>query len=757
MTLQYSTVRDADLGPLTEAVAKWRNLPGQLKAIATSFRADVSSALRASDWKGRAADSAFKKFSETEKQMEYASEEARDVHHLLNSALESFRSAQKRLRDVATEVSEDRNLKLSPTGVVYLDPDDKKDPDRLAVLRQGYEDVIRGYNDRIKAALADATEADTALHWALIQDPNGRSPGFHPDMFGSIKDAQEGRAQARKDADRLVRLAALGENMTNEQLVQFDRLARKHEGDPYFAERFAVKVGPERVLRLWQGLADVRPSDGEAEKTLASIQKSLSYTLATATHSHSEDMKEWKMKMINLGDERIYFTQPDKLVASTGSYGFQLMSSLMRHGEYDTEFLKSYGKELLAFEKKHDGPPEDLWYVDGHRARLSFGSDSGNDPVAGYLEALGHNPEAAKSMFHSKSWDNFDNSKDFKKQLDPDLRYLFNERQWLNDSPQGDNRGGGYGYEELGHALESATLGVPYNAPEMGLDRDRTTANIMEQVVLSVAGEGSFANDRPGIEKSLAKMGAGYMDDINYSMSNFGDSKIEEERGTETFKHYGDGHVNVGHATMNAFLSNVGKGEEGYAILSAAQRDYTVSGLMSTPGPDEDAERLISTSAKVYGALDEARLSEIHATHQEGSEEANRKLAESAEWDKFGYKTALAAGTAAVAFPFAGPTAAAGTAFAVPLLATTGAGALETQYGIEMSRELEKQKVSFENREGITKLDFTSTGEQRAMRQLDAYIIAHGLEGSEWAEDMRGKVEEMYTLGGSASDRVDRD
>ncbi|WP_412695565.1 hypothetical protein [Streptomyces atacamensis] len=771
--MSYSTVKNAKLTPLSEAVTKWRNLPGQFDAIATSFKNEVSKALRASDWEGEAAKNAFKKFKEVEKQFKNAAEEAKDIHRLLDSALESFRSAQKRIRNVADEVSEDRNLKLSPAGLVYLDPDDKKKPERLAVLKQAYEDVIRGYNDRIKAALEDATEADTALRWALSQDPNGRSPGFHPDMFRSIRDAQQGRHLARKDADTLVKLTSLGPGITDEQLEQFNRLARKHEGDPYFAERFAVKTGPEGTLRFWQGIADARPSSSATEKTLAGIQKSLSHTLATASHSQSEAMQEWKKKMVDLGKERIYFNQPSEtaMLPSQGSYGFSVMSSLMRHGEYDTDFLKEYGNELIMFERKHfeeikNHPPEDprdvkspeeLWNIDGHKSRLSFGSDAGNDPMAGYMEALGHNPEAAKALFHSKEWDTFDSSKDFRKQLDPEFDYLVNKRQWPNDSVPGQAKEDGYGYEELGHALEAATLGVAYDAPKLGLERDEKTANIMEQVMLTVAAEKNFVDDRPGITESLAKMGAGYQDDINYSVSNYGDSNTNTDERKAAFNHYGKGHVNVEHASTVAFLSNVAKEEEGYAILSVAQREYTTSGLISHPEANGELERIIGAGAKVHGVLDEARLSSIHATFQEGSEEANRKLAESAEWDKFGYKTALAVGTAAVVLPFAGPTVAAGAAFAVPLLASTGAGALETQYGIEISRELEKQSVSFEDKEQITSTEFTSAGERRVIGQIDAYAHAHGLEESKWVEEMKEEAEKMYNHGTASADRVDGD
>ncbi|GAA2422106.1 PPE domain-containing protein [Streptomyces macrosporus] len=736
MTLSYDTVKDADLAPLSEAVAKWRNLPGQFDTIATSFKSEVSRALRASDWEGEAANAAFKKFTEVEKQMDNASEEARDIHRLLDSALESFRSAQKRIRDVAAEVAEDRNLKLSPAGLVYLDPEDKKEPNRLAVLKQAYEDVIRGYNDRIKTALANATEADTALHWALSQDPNGRSPGFHPDMFNSVQDAQKGRREARKDADTLVKLAALGRDMTDEQLVQFNRLLRKHEGDPYFAERFATKVGPEGVLRFWQSVADQRHhSDKDAVKTLAGIQKSLSHTLATASHSQSDAMREWKKEMVRLGDERIYFSYPDMIVASEGSYGFSIMSSLMRHGEFETEFLKDYGKALFSFERKHEGDLEDLWYVDDHKAQLSFGSDAGNDPMAGYLEALGHNPEAAKEIFHSKDWEkNTGKVSD----LDPDLKYLLMEREWLKDSTSDAKGHQGYGYDELGHALEAATLGIPYDRPELGLNRDDTTANIMSQVVTVVGDDMDYASDRPGIGNSLAKMGAGYIDDLNWAISDFGEADYSKEARDAAFRHKeGNGHFTIGENAATKFLASVGRHEGNYEILAAAQQEYMASLLKVHPGPDYEAKVIIETGARFNGIIDHSRVFDIQETLKDETEKQERKLSEAAAWEKFTVSQGIGIGAGLLTLPFGGPSASMAVTFVVPTVVEGVTGAAETQYENSLNRELEKKMESFEEDNGLDSGEFTERGKVRSMDPLDAFVNTHGISTRDpWLNDI---------------------
>ncbi|MCI0385897.1 hypothetical protein [Streptomyces sp. CNQ085] len=759
MTLSYSTVKDADLAPLSEAVARWRNLPGKFTTIATSFRTEVADALRASDWEGEAAKAAFKKFGQVQKQMGNAADEAADVHRLLDSALESFRSARKRLRNVADEVAEDRNLKLSSAGLVYLDPDDTKKPERLAVLKQAYEDVIRGYNDRVKAALEDATEADTALHWALSQDPNGRSPGFHPDMFRSIREARQGRDRARKDADTLVRLTSLGPDITNEQLEQFNRLARKHEGDPYFAERFAVRTGPEGTLRFWQGIADARPPSSAAEKTLAGIQKSLSHTLATASHSQSEAIQEWKKKMIELGKERIYFTHSGEMamLPSKGAYGFSIMSSLMRHGEYDTDFLKHYGNELYHFEKDQKGDLEDLWQVDNYKARLNFGSDSGNDPMSGYLEALGRNPEASKAMFDSTPWEVAKDPGHVEK-LNPFLAYLMHERDWPQDSVEGEDPYKGYGYDEFGHALEAATLGFPYDRPDLGAAsylgsegdgspgrtalRDETAANIMSQVVAVVGFYPDYVTDHPGIGDSLAKMGAGYMDDLSYSVSSFANIEHDTDLRDKTFRRGDDiGHINIEENLAKDFLESVGKHSVSYEILSAAQESYTVSALKYYPEPDEELNRIIDTSAKFHSILDNARAEHIDSHAEEKAQE----YAEAAEWKNFAVSHGVGIGVGLATLPFGGPATSAAVSFVVPAIIEGAGDAVETKLGMEIDRELREREKGIEEKAEMEKDEFKNIGKSRAASPLSAYAKAHGIPGDDpWFAERRRFTELYY-------------
>lgn len=104
----------------------------------------------------------------------------------------------------------------------------------------------------------------------------------------------------------------------------------------------------------------------------------------------------------------------------------------------------------------------------------------------------------------------------------------------------------GYGYDELGHALEAAALGIPYDQPELGVKRDDATANIMSQVIAVVAEDSEYVSDRPGVGDSLAKMGAGYIDDLNWAVSDFGGAGYNTSTRDAAFQHSeGLGHVDV--------------------------------------------------------------------------------------------------------------------------------------------------------------------------------------------------------------------
>ncbi|WP_406304781.1 hypothetical protein OHA61_24135 [Streptomyces sp. NBC_00885] len=759
--LDYKTLLHADFSELSQAVTQWGKLPEEFKKANTLYWNTVVKDIYGSDWKGEAATAAYEKLSMVDKQMMAAGDEAADVHKLLSDAHEIFTEAQRKLKTLTADIEKDKYLSIKPDGEVWFDP--PEGTENQAQLNKAYQESIQAYRTSIGNQVTAAQEADDTLHWALSQDHNGRQRGFDSDTYNSIKDAQKGREQADKDLKELekltgdksdLRLAGLSDNLDPKTLQRINALIAKHEGDPYFAEKFATNMGPKGTLELWTRIADRTQTGGDQSKASESIQKSLGYTLALASHSDSDAMDRWKKDMVGLGSKQVELLDMNAGTNHKGPYGFQVMSSLMRNGEYDKDFLKDYGKGLIDFEKDHSKTElKQLYRPDGSvDPFLSFGagSDHGLDPMAGYMEALGHNPDAAKEMFYSKDWE-------ADSKVDPELKYLMSDRKWPDGNPFAEDKRG-YGYDELGHALEAATLGVPYDQPDLGLRRDDTTANIMSQVVQTVANDQGYVGDKPGIGNSLAKMGAGYIDDLDWAVGNFGDKDSGQALRDEAFNHKGPGHINLRHQTASDFLASVGKHEGSYEILSAAQHEYTSSALVAHRQPDAALSTILETGAKAHGILDQARVSEINHAYGEATDAANRKMAEAAEWKKFGVSQGVGLGVGLATLPFGGPATAAAVAFAVPAVIEGVGGAMETEQGIRIDRELAEKEADFDRKEEMDKTKFVDLGRRRAADPLDAYIAVHpGLDGTDWYKQTSHNIEAGYNAGDNETDQTDAD
>ncbi|MCF6525101.1 DUF6571 family protein [Streptomyces sp. JJ36] len=780
--VSYQALLEADLEPLAEAVVKWRNLPGKFRQLGTNFDTDVKRPLTHSDWEGEAADSAHTQFRAVAKQFTEAADEAADVHGVLKTAHDSFKESQDQLKRYKRRIEEDGNLHLDGNGKVTYraaNPDDLSAAE-ATVQAKNYREVVRSYNSQINEVLTTATEADELLEYALRLDAGGRRDGFSGDGFGSIGEARKGRQQALKDLDALTKLAGGSpEDLTAAELERAGSLLKRHEGDPFFTQSFATRLGPEGTLSFWAQVADQTQYGGERTEALESLQKTLGVALGTASHADSgvpaldREMERWKKDVIRLGPERLTSTDLEAARIDKGPYGFQVMSSLMRYGEYDTGFLTDYGKGfgdgrdhvpgLIEFEKKSagEGGLEELWKPDGYQPMLNFGkgSDHGMDPMVGYMEALGHNPEAAQKLFHRDGWETGATDKP-----DPDLQYLLQDREWPDGNVLAEH-GRGKGYDELGHALEAAATGRPYDEPELGLHRDRDSANVMSQVVSIVADPDNtgFLDDRPGLENSLAKTGAAYIDDIDHSVAGFGDMEADDARHNEIFRHTGPegGHILLSEGTTTAFLREVGSSPVGYEILTAAQQRYTANAMLAHPEPNQDLSVIFGTNAEVQGMLNENRASAIQEHLNDLKDEKQKEIEGRAEWTKAAISGGIGIATGIAVAPFAAPTGGAG-AVAIPLAVETGALAAETALGSAVDDAVDAEVKEAQDKidsQGIRdKREFVEFGHRRVAHPLELYANVHPkLEGSDWLGAEAERVERDYYNGVNAANEVDGD
>ncbi|MER5489331.1 hypothetical protein ABT024_39975 [Streptomyces sp. NPDC002812] len=252
--LDFQTLYNADLSQLSEAVASWGKAPEKFKDAGTKYRNTVEKDLQGADWDGEAASAAVDKLKVVEKQLDAAADEAEDIHKLLQNAYDIFTSARSKLRRLKEDVEKDKNLSIKPDGEVYLDP--PEGTENTAVLHKAYQETIHTYNNSIKSTLQTAQDADDVLFWALSQDHNGHDQGFDSSGYTSIDAARTAKAQADQDLKELLQLAGTksklmlagsGNPVDLATLQQINTLLSRHEGDPYFAEKFATQLGAKRT------------------------------------------------------------------------------------------------------------------------------------------------------------------------------------------------------------------------------------------------------------------------------------------------------------------------------------------------------------------------------------------------------------------------------------------------------------------------------------------------------------------------------
>ncbi|MFD3341656.1 hypothetical protein ACFWVW_21255 [Streptomyces anthocyanicus] len=127
---------------------------------------------------------------------------------------------------------------------------------------------------------------------------------------------------------------------------------------------------------------------------LADIQNNLSMALANASHGDSPAMEAWKKDVIAAGP-KIFPVDP---AMPMGPNGFQVMSSLMHKGKFDADFLKRLWTGRGEVRARVPGDPGVAWRDTAH---LDYPpTDNANDPLSGFMEALGHNPAASLDFFN---------------------------------------------------------------------------------------------------------------------------------------------------------------------------------------------------------------------------------------------------------------------------------------------------------------------------------------------------------------------
>jgi hypothetical protein len=728
----YEQLYHLNLGNLRTAADRWKETSTKFKGLHTSFGERVERPYKDAGWRQPVLTAAYAGTKTTEAKQEFddARVEADGIAGILESLHSTLKKAQADLRHCADVEAKEKGLHVSANGEVTARHDLSQDG--MARHDPDYPDLIRQQNADIDAIVAKlerilqrAAEADEEACYALNKNLGGDNANFNDKVYTSL-DA----ADAARDSARALELAGKGKDMSDRELTELNALLKEHREDSKFAEKFATGLGPKGTLAFWSEMAD--PYGGaygrsdEREKLLKDLQKQLGTTLGTATQSDTKEMTDWKQDMLKLGPQRL------EIDDAGNPYGFQVISNLMRHGEYDNEFLQNYGDALITHEKPwSEGSPNQglgldrLWTGNFNSGDLNFGSknDRGNDPMTGFLEALGHNP-AASAKFLSDD-ENFDylvgGGEDTK------------ARVWPHDTAFGGDHDKIGGYNSLGHALESATLGERYDADPSHPNRDMEGATeVMEQVVKRYGTDSDLVHERDGLSDSVARMGAAYMDDFNYAVSDIGDGGdlIDKDKRFPAQDH---DRLDISPREASNFLHGLAQDKESHAALSVAQQAYT-SGQLATPNTSStDASVVGSIGATVHGILDQGRMDAIDEKYGDDLDAKNKEIAESTAWKTAATSMAVSAGVGLVAVPTMGA-----GAIAVPIAMGVVEESANTYFGNSFNESAEEEAKRYEDQKDderrMDKQEYMDAGLTTSLVPVKTYVAEHATTDSERTE-----------------------
>ncbi|MFF9201219.1 hypothetical protein ACF1AE_05230 [Streptomyces sp. NPDC014986] len=665
--MELDTLRDADFKLLDDAVEDWSTLVRSLGDLKKDAEDDLRKGANNADWAGVNAKVSKEFIGKTAGEFVDAHTQAKSIYEILSDTVGELKGYHRQLVD-ALDGGRKKNLTvIGHEGGFTVTTN--APPEARRAMDQDSKGDITALRDEIQGILDKATESDNSARTVLQALVDQSKTGFSDAGYAD----RDSAAEALKQADQLAALAK--KNPDDLTVKDFDRInagLKKYAGDDLFAERFATALGPKKTLEFWAGLSDPHRGNWELGRDrleqFDDLQRNLGTTLANATQSDTAAMADWKRTMIDVGDKPIYGNHG-------GPMGFQVMSNLMRTGDYDDRFLKDYGTKLMATERKFTGNGEHAntaWHSGPMAPRLNrIGEDSGVDPLTGYLKGLSNSPDAATEFFNQQFVSKDDPDNPFERDTDDDgkngkvslsnFQYLFEEREWPQES---DSKGDDLhtGQNNLALALEAATTGHP--AGEMPTDdtpaHSAEQAKLMESIVRSVSEKPSRLTENSYMSDSMGQIAAEYMPDINLQLHP-GDAG---ER--ELFPIAGSA-ANPSEQDVTRFLYTVGRNPEGYAAVNLGQHSYTTHLMQhhfQNPGsyaPDanfpqseslkQGIEQIAMTAGQIEGIIGAGRAYEGELEGGAKDAEYNAALENAGSWGGTVIGIGVGLGTASATGP----------------------------------------------------------------------------------------------------------
>ncbi|GGS33673.1 hypothetical protein Snoj_61190 [Streptomyces nojiriensis] len=644
--LTYENVMNAPLDKLQTAVTDWTAMAGKLDEMAEAARNGMKAKSDKAEWSGVTAGVARPFIDKTAKEFEDAAKAAKGMHQLLADAHATFKAAQAELKKLAAEAPA-AGFQVDAEGRVTAIPLPTEGERNAARHDPDYQQTLNtnrnAWQSRINRAVEDAQDADDSLVRAL-QANLADEHDFSGAKFTTL-DAE----QAARAADLMKKVTGEGGTARNvEALRELEELLDDNRTDPEFATGFYRTIGAEGTLEMYSKMSldatGLGPAGKDRALMVANIQSDMGAMLGLATHKDVPNHLDaaWTTQLMKAGRKEMAVYGGVQQI-----YGYQALGALLREGKYDTEFLTSVGRDMVAMDRK-DPRAWEFHTPYGLETVLSQGRDGrGFYPLTGLMEALGNNPDAATAFFNEPVRE--DSNKDGIVTKDDKpvsgqhgkdqgmVDYMLDKKPYMDSFDM--TRAGDLhpAQQALGDALMAAVSHRgPGDEDAPPVPHTKEMAAVMERVVEKIGDKPELIDADPkepdgplnGLSGHFGQMAAEYMPDIQAAAEN-GSGMIKANGVMAEFNK----------ADMAAFIGAVGQDPDAYGAITNAQRAFTttlINDVIAHRSEYEEIDAAITVAVhpggQIAGILSEARAEGTFAENGHKAEEYVKGVEDNAKW-----------------------------------------------------------------------------------------------------------------------------
>ncbi|MEU6399006.1 hypothetical protein ABZ867_18805 [Streptomyces cinnamoneus] len=645
--LTYENVMNAPLDTLQTAITDWTATAGKLDEMAEAARNGMKAKSDKADWNGVTAAVARGFVDKTAKEFEDAAKAAKGMHQVLADAHAAFKAARDELKRLAAEAPA-AGFRIDATGRVSAIPlpteaernAARHDPDHQQTLNANRN----AWQSRVNRAVENAQDADDSLV-RVLQANAADEHDFSGPKFTTL-DAE----QAARAADLMKKVTGPGGTARNvEALRELEELLDDNREDPEFSTGLFRTIGAEGTLQLYSAMSLDATSLGAAGKDralmVANIQSDMGAMLGLATHKDVPGHLDaaWTAQLMKAGHKEMAVFGGVRQI-----YGYQALGALLREGKYDTEFLTSVGRDMIAMDRK-DPAAWEFHTPIGLETVLNQGPEGGRGfyPLTGLMEALGNNPDAATAFFNEPVREDSNEDGIVTKDDKPVggrhgndrgmVDYMLDKKPYMDGfdiTPTGDLRPA---QQALGDALVAAVSHrSPGDEDAPPVAHTREMAAVMERIVEKIGDKPELVDAKPGdpegplngLSGHFGQMAAEYMPDIQAAADNTG--RMIKANGVM---------AEFNKADMAAFIGAVGQDPDAYGAVTNAQRAFTttlVNDVIAHRTEYEEIDAAITVAVhpggQIAGILSEARAEGTFAENGHKAEEYVKGVEDNAKW-----------------------------------------------------------------------------------------------------------------------------